>query len=253
MSLLPPLFTFSLTVAALIVLSRWINRQVLTLGMRVTGAEQVAMVIYYLVMLPGILLHELSHAGMARLVGLKVGKFALGPRRRARSKVIELGSVTVGSGGSLRDSLVGLAPFLTGTAVLLLVGYQVFDVAAVGQAWAAGGWASVWREVNGIWRVPDFWWWAYMIFVVSNAMTPSPADRQPWLVAGLYIGLALVVVYVLAGLPVLPAALTSQAAGAFQVLTLGFLFTLALDLLAAAALWLVEVIILGLQGSRGLG
>ena len=51
--------------------------------------------------------------------------------------------MTVSSGGTLRDSLVGLAPFLTGTTVLLLVSYQVFDVAALGEAWRTAGWAGV--------------------------------------------------------------------------------------------------------------
>src|SRR5690606_21554754 len=101
--------------------------------------------------------------------------------------------------------------------------------------------------VNGIWRVPDFWLWAYVIFAASNAMTPSPADRQPWLPAGLYLGLALIVSYFLGALPLLADALDTQVAGALQLLTLAFVFTLALDLLAAATLWLLEVVIVEVQ------
>jgi hypothetical protein len=191
--------------------------------------------------LPGIVLHELSHAGMAGLLGMRVGKFALG--LKTRGKYVELGSVTVSSGGALRDSLVGLAPFLGGTAVLLLVSYRVFDVAALGQAWESGGWEGVLRALNGIWLVPDFALWSYVIFAASNAMTPSPADRQPWLVAGIYVGTTLVLAYIVGGLPVMPAALAAEVTGLLQALTLAFLFTLALDLLAAAGLLLVEAIL----------
>jgi hypothetical protein len=88
--------------------------------------------------------------------------------------------------------------------------------------------------------VPDFWLWAYLIFAISNAMTPSPSDRQPWRLAGIYIGLALVAAYLLGGLSLVPQGLSDYVAGALQLLTLAFLFTLVLDLFAAALLWIAE-------------
>lgn len=237
MSLLQPLLIFTLTLAGLLVLSRWITYQVLWLGHRVARNEGAALIGYYLLFFPGILLHELSHLIMAKLVGLRVGKLSLGPKPRRHS--VELGSVTVSRGGPLRESLVGLAPFLGGSAALLAIGYGIFDVAALGQAWYAGGWLAALRAANGIWRVSDFWLWAYLVFAISNAMTPSPADRQPWLTAGIYIVLALVIAYFLGGLALLPAGFSAHVAGALQVLTLAFGFTLALDLAAALALAII--------------
>lgn len=245
MTPLPQLLAFAFTLALLLILSRWINRQVQVIGLRLTGSSTFAIMAYYLLMFPGILLHELSHFVVARVLGLRVSKFALGPRRQ--KQYIELGSVTIESGGPLLDSLVGLAPFVSGTAVLLLVGYLVFDVSALGQAWSTAGWAGVMRAADGIWRVPDFWVWAYVIFVVSNAMTPSPSDRQPWLVAGIYVGVALLVAWVLGGLPLLAQALRDRVTGTLQVLTLGFLFTIAVNLAVASALWLAEVLVIGAQ------
>lgn len=243
MSLVTQTLIFAATLAVFMALSRWINRQVQVIGLRVTGSSTVAVMLYYLLMFPGILLHELSHYLTAQLLGLRVGKFSMGPRKRRNA--IELGSVTVSSGGAVRDSLVGLAPFLFGTAALLLVSYQVFDVDALGQTLALAGWPGIFAILDGIWRVPDFWVWAYVIFVVSNAMTPSPADRQPWLVGGIYVGLILFAVWLLGGLPILAEALRPQVLGALQGLTLGFLFTAAVNLVMAAALWLTEVMIIG--------
>lgn len=241
MSLLPQLLAFALTLACLLLLSRWITRQVLWLAHRLTRNESATLIGYYLLLFPGILLHELSHVFVAKLVGLKVGKLSLGPKQRRNS--IELGSVTVSRGDALRESLVGLAPFVFGTAALLAIGYWVFDVQKLGQAWATGGVLSALRSLDGIWRVPDFWLWAYLIFAISNAMTPSPADRQPWLMAGLYIGVALTVAYLLGGLLLVPQGLSDRVSEAIQVLTLGFAFTLVLDLLAAIALWVVEMVL----------
>lgn len=241
MPLLSQLFAFTVTLTCLFLLSRWITRQVLWLGHRVTNNENAALIAYYLLLFPGILLHELSHLLAAKAMGLKIGKFSLGPKPRGRS--VELGSVTVSRGDALRESLVGVAPFLGGTAALLAIGYWVFDVAALGQAWITGGWLAVLRATNGIWRVPDFWLWAYLIFAISNAMTPSPADRQPWRIAGIYIGISLGIAYLLGGLALVPQGWSTHVTGALQMLTLAFLFTFVLDLLAAAVLWITEVII----------
>jgi hypothetical protein len=147
--------------------------------------------------------------------------------------------------------MVGLAPFLGGTIALLAIGYWVFDVATLEQAWRAGGWLGALRASDGIWRVPDFWLWAYLIFAISNAMTPSPADRQPWLIAGIYIGVAVGVAYLLGALSWLPVGMGDNVASGLQVLTLAFTFTLVVDLLAAVALFVAEIIIVQAQARRG--
>ena len=245
MTLLPQLLSFVLTLALLVFLGRWITRQVQQLGMHLTANEGAAVMAYFVVMLPGIALHELSHYVMALALGLKVGQFSLGPRRQGN--MVELGSVTIASGGAFLDSLVGLAPFLSGTAVLLFVGYRVFDVGALGAAWQAGGWGAVLAAVNGIWRVSDFWLWAYLIFVVSNSMIRSQADRRPWLTVAIFGIIALALTYLLGGVSLLSASVGVEATGVLQTLTLSFLFTLAFDLIAAAGLWIVEVALLALQ------
>ena len=249
MSLLPQFLAFASTLALMLLLSRWINRQVQVIGLRVSGDMNVAIMVYYLLMFPGIVLHELSHYLMARLLRMQVGRFALGPKKRRNA--IELGSVTVASGGSMRDSLVGLAPFLTGTAVLLLVSYYVFDMAAMGEAWRTAGWTGVLDKLNGLWRISDFWVWAYVIFVVSNSMTPSESDRQPWVTAGIYLGIALLVVWLLGGFAALADAFKDQVAGALQVLTLGFLFTLVVNTVIAVFLWLMDAVVIQAQRPQG--
>jgi hypothetical protein len=201
---------------------------------------------YYLLFLPGIFLHEISHVIMARLVGLRVGEFSLGPRRKTQTS-IELGSVTVSRGNTFQESLVGLAPLLAGTAVLALVCFRVFNVEAMALALQLGGWGAVLRGMSGFWRVPDFGVWAYVIFVVSNAMMPSPSDRRPWLLAGLYLGLAAGLLYLFVGFPAMPSVLSYRIAALFQALTLAFVFTLLVDLLVAAAIWVADQFIMALQ------
>jgi hypothetical protein len=274
MPLLSQIAVLAATFVALSAVSRWITRQVQIIGWQLTGREDAALVIYYLLLLPGIALHEVSHALMARLLGLRVGRLSLGPK--TKGQYVQMGAVTVSRGGALRDSLVGLAPWLAGTAILLFVSYRVFDVGALGQAWLLDGWRGVLQLLPGFWHVPDFALWAYLIFAVSNAMMPSSADREAWLMVGLYLALALLGVGLLGvllqpggppgGWPalakavgaaegglrlLLPATDNGQqalAAGVLPALTLAFLFTVGLDGAAAGLLLLVEFVIESFKG-----
>ena len=150
MTLLPQFLAFASTLALMMVLSRWINRRVGVIGLRLSGDMNVAVMIYYLLMFPGIVLHELSHYLMARLLRMQVGSFALGPKKRRKCPV----GVRLRDGGQRQHDTrqPGRAgpQFLAGTAVLLLISYYVFDVAALGEAWRTAGWAGVWDNLGGI-------------------------------------------------------------------------------------------------------
>ena len=250
MSLLSQSLAFILIVVALIHLGRWVTRQVQTIGWLLSGDENVVMVAYYLLMFPGILLHELSHFVIARVLGIKVTDFRLGPRKRKNSNSIELGSVSVYSGGTIRDSLVGVAPFAAGTAVLLLVSYTVFDVGTLGSIWNAEGWSGFFRTVRTMPQTPDFWLWLYLIFTVSNAMMPSRADRKPWLLASLYAGGVLLIAWVLGAFSFLDASIRVNILDALQVLTLAFLFTAIVNMIGGFFLWVGATALLGLRQAQ---
>jgi hypothetical protein len=250
MSLISQFFVFAATLVCLILLGRWVTRQVQTIGYLLTGNASVTMIGYYLLMFPGILLHEVSHYLMARILGIKVTAFSLGPRRRKNSNTVELGSVSVYSGGTIRDSLVGIAPFIAGTAVLLLVSYWVFDVGAFGRVWAEAGWEGFFSIAKALPKTPDFWLWLYLIFAVSNAMMPSAADRQPWLLAGIYVGGVLIVAWVVGLFGFLSDEVWNNVLGGLQVLTLAFLFTVVVNIVVGSALWLVATILLRLSEAQ---
>jgi hypothetical protein len=89
--------------------------------------------------------------------------------------------------------------------------------------------------------------WAYVIFVVSNAMMPSAADRQPWLIAGLYLGIAFAAFALLGGLARVTQSLQDELIGTLQILTMAFLFTVALNLVVAGVLGIAELLMNGVR------
>jgi len=170
-----PFLWLVVTLVLLLLVERWIHRHLQGVMLLLTGDLDVATVLYALPLLPGIILHESSHALSAILLGVRVGHISVRPKRAGQR--IQLGFVPVEKTDAVRASLIGLAPVLTGSGIILLIGYKVFGLGAVGAAFSAGDWASL---AAGMLNAPDVWLWAYAIFVIGNTMLPSRADRQAW-------------------------------------------------------------------------
>jgi hypothetical protein len=135
-----PLLWLAATLALLLLIERWIHRHLQGVMLLLTGDPDIAVVLYALPLLPGIFVHELSHALAAILLGARVGRISIRPKRTGQR--VQLGFVPVEKTDVVRASLIGLAPLLVGSGVILLIGYWVFDLGTLGGAlvtvWVAG-------------------------------------------------------------------------------------------------------------------
>jgi hypothetical protein len=219
------------TLLPLLWVRRWITEHVQELSVRWVGDPEVALVLYFVLVLPGVIIHELSHLLMALLLRVRVRRFSLGPVRRAKGQRVSLGSIEVGKVDPVRGSLIGLAPLLAGSAVILLIGNRVLGVSELAGAFTTWGVQGVVAGLGRVVRVNDFGLWLYLIFAVSNAMLPSESDLQFARPVLLFLGIAALVVLVATGLPSVP-----ERAGLFVNRAAGYLatafgLTLAVDLL----------------------
>ncbi len=244
----PTLFTFSIAVILLYLLQRWITRHVQGVGMLLFDRPAAGMALLWLVVLPGTVLHEFSHWAMARLLGLKTGRFRIWPQ--FKGKEVVLGSVEVQKSNVVADSLVGLAPFLGGTLALLAISHLAFDVEALALAWQYGAWDRLLSLARAMGQVPDAWLWLYLMFAISNAMMPSPSDRASWQPLLIYLGLVTAVLLFVGGLPTLPSAWITALTAAVQSLIYALVLTIAIDLICALALGVIELILGALRGRR---
>jgi hypothetical protein len=168
-----PFVALVATILPLLWIKRWITHLLQELSMRWVGDPDVALILYFVIVLPGVVVHELSHWLMAKVLGVRVSKLSLGPKRKGRSRRVSLGSVQVGKVDPLRASLIGLAPLLGGTATVLLIGYLALDVGALAEVMVGAGMEGILAGLEQALHVPDFWLWLYLIFSISNAMLPS--------------------------------------------------------------------------------
>jgi hypothetical protein len=238
-----PFVALAGTLLPLLWIQRWITRHLQELSLRWVGDPDVALFVYFVFVLPGVVLHELSHWLMAKLLGVRVSRLAIGPVRKGRSQRVSLGSVQVGKVDPVRASLIGLAPMLGATAVILLIGNLVLGVDELAQA-LAGGAHQLAQRVELLVQVPDFWLWLYLIFSVSNAMLPSESDMSAVRPVLIFLGVAGAAFLFLGGLPAISPEVVDLAEAVAGYLASAFGLTLAADVVFAAiiglGLWLTR-------------
>lgn len=242
------LLIFMACVSLLYLIQRWINQHMQGIGILLFNSRDAGMAVLWFVLLPGIILHELSHWTMAKLLGLKTGKLRMWPELTGDE--IILGSVEVQKSNPLKDSLVGLAPFLGGSLALLVIGTWVFDANVMGQAWEQSDWRQLLNLLTGTLQVADSWIWLYLVVAFSNAMMPSPSDRASWRLVLIYLGLVGVALVLLGWWPPLPDQLTQGLVSGLRTLTYAFALTLVIDLVFALLLGLGELILGLIRGQR---
>lgn len=235
--LVSPLVLLLLFVASLLVLA-WLSgeqaMEVQRLVYNLTGSLDYAVIVYFLLFLPGIVVHEAAHWVMAWLLGLKPGKFRVWPVRKG--SVIGLGSVTTRRGGPVRDSLVGIAPLLAGTLLVgVLSRFWLAEIPVDDVLHSSD--LTVWIDAaQRAFASPDALLWAYLIYTIANGMMPSKPDREPFGPVLIYLMLA-VVVWVVIGLPF---SLISEAMAALETpllwLNVSLVIVVALDVAVMALL-----------------
>ncbi len=223
-------------------LSRAISGEIQFLVYQLTRSKDAPALAIFLIFLPGVIIHEAAHWVTARLLGLKTGKFRVWPKRQGRH--IGLGSVSVQSLNPVTDSLVGIAPLLTGSILVSLIGNYIFNAYHVAGTLAQGrvleGFRTYWTALG----TADGALWAYLLFAVANAMMPSASDREPLRPVLVYAGCA-AGLYVLLGMPLDGVAtLMVWLTPALQILTAGLFFVAVLDLAIYAVLMLTRLFLL---------
>ena len=74
------LIWFVLTLLPLVFLQRLLHREIQAVFLILSRSERVTITLFSLIFLPGVLLHELSHYGMAVLLGVDAARFSLIPQ-----------------------------------------------------------------------------------------------------------------------------------------------------------------------------
>lgn len=126
------------------------------------GTTKPGIYFYSLLVLPGTIIHELSHWLVAEILQVRTGEIVILPELSGSGREERLGSVATAKSDPFRGFLIGIAPFVTGLSILFVLGQLLFS------AWEN---SVIWWQLGLI---------IYGIMVVGNSMMISRADRRTW-------------------------------------------------------------------------
>jgi len=223
----------------LVAVERWLHRHIQGLGLLLTNNPQAAVLMYYVVLLPGVLLHETSQWLLAKILRVEVKKFRLWPEEQ--QKLIRLGLVEIApQTDTIRATLVGMVPLISGIAVIALISSLRFDATALAAALASGDIPIMLQGLNSFTAVPDFWVWVYLVFSIANAMLPEPHDRiNWWLLIGVFAGFLIFLAVLDLGI-LIQAWVEGPMAALARWLSLALGMALVIDLLMMGVIALAE-------------
>ncbi len=191
------LFWFALMLVPLVYLQRLLHREIQLILFLVTRNKPLTIAMYAMLFFPGVFLHELSHFLMAKMLRVKTGGFSVIPQATGDG-YLTLGYVETEKSDILRDSLIGLAPIIVGTAFVAYAGIVQLRLDTLWHVLSNGQMRLFLMGLGLLPSVPDFFLWFYLTFAVSSTMLPSESDRHAWLPLGLWIG-ALLILAIVAG------------------------------------------------------
>lgn len=168
-----------LLLGPLLFLQRSLHREIQSVFLLITRRNDVALVLFSLLFLPGVLLHETSHYLVARLLGVSTGRFSLLPKATKDGR-LQLGFVETTTTDVLRDALIGAAPLLGGGLFVTYAGLVRLNLGALWEGLVSGNAQMFWKALRLLPQQPDFWVWFYLTFAVSSTMLPSASDRRAW-------------------------------------------------------------------------
>ncbi len=155
----------------LFLLSRILTKSISYLVHFVIRSKTITIYVMGILFMPGTLVHEVSHYLMARFVFVPAGKLELVPHLDEHG--VKLGSVAIAKTDPFRRVIIGVAPFLFGTAIILIT---LFYTAKDGIP-------------NNPWQIFLI---GYIVFEIGNTMFSSRKDMEGAL--GLFLGLVIVVI-----------------------------------------------------------
>jgi hypothetical protein len=228
-----------ITMAPLLIVQRRLHQEIQAVFLLLTRSQEISLALFSVLFLPGVLLHEVSHYLVARMVGVRTGRFSLTPRTMSDGR-LQLGYVETVKADPIRDAVIGSAPLLAGGAFVAYIGIGQLQLLPMWAQIQASGSYHLEDLLNQFWVIPDLWLWLYLAFAISSTMTPSQSDRKAWTPVLLVVGLLLAASLIAGGGPWLVENLSQPLNQAFKAVSFVFGFSLAVQMVVLIPAWLAR-------------
>ena len=151
----------------------WLHQHIFKVGWLLTNDVQITTVLYYIIFLPGIALHELTlwlAAGALRVRAEGALRF---PEDRDISE-LRLSLIRLAPGASYAKLiLISLSPLATGLAALWAISATLFPASEITALAMPGSIKELGAAIRSLTTTADFWLWLYIVFTIANRSFPA--------------------------------------------------------------------------------
>ena len=153
--------------------ARWLHQHIFKVGWLLTNNYRTTTLLYYILFLPGILLHEACLWLLAGLLRLRAERAIRFPETQEIGE-LRLNFIRLSpQSGRLRAAFVTVMPLLLGILALWLLADFVFRWEVVLATAGAGGIDALADSLRAALSTADFWLWFYLAFTIANTMFPA--------------------------------------------------------------------------------
>ena len=116
--------------APFLLVQRWLHHEIKAVFLLLTRHPELTIGLFSLLFFPGVFLHETSNFVLAKLLGVRTGRFSVLPKVQPDGQ-LQLGFVETAKADFLRDALICIAPLLSGGAVIAYIGISHLGLASL--------------------------------------------------------------------------------------------------------------------------
>lgn len=147
-----------------------------------------------LLFLPGTVIHEFSHAAVAKILRVPVGKITLYPHKDDKTGEIKAGSVEIAKKDIFRLALIGIAPLIVGLTLVTLLVYSLYNFSLPPLSLEAlAKWDLSLSSIVAPYNNPQSPLILLGLFMVSTTMFTSKKDLQEVIIVlPIIIGLGII-------------------------------------------------------------
>ena len=173
-----PLIFVLLSLLGLLLTKKKMTTDLSRLVHHLGGSQHSAIITWSVIFLPGTIVHEISHFLVAALTGARTGNIEIFPEyleneRSEKNTSVALGSVQTQKLNPIRGFLVGIAPFISGIALLIWLASMIQTSYSSGNYWI-------------------LLFEGYFFFTIANSFFPSWPDIKqtlPFAIISLVVAL----------------------------------------------------------------
>lgn len=175
-------------------MERWLHQHIFKVGWLLTKDFRTTTVLFYVLFLPGIILHEVALFFAASFLNVRAERVLTFPQVQEIAD-LKLNFIRLSAKAPRwKIALIEFAPPLVGVLMISAIASGILGVNEALTVMRTGDLRDVGRGWAMLTVKPDFWMWVYILFTIANTMTPRfTAQRalRPALILLSVLGLGL--------------------------------------------------------------